>query len=64
MSVVKNANVLNSGSKKKSGGILRQAKSRKDPTSDADPVTEDELLQKEVITPDDVLRLNRVTESK
>lgn len=63
MSVVKNANVLNSGSKKKSGGILRQSK-RRDPTSDAsDPVTEDELLLKDVISPDDVLRLNRVTES-
>ncbi|GBN36199.1 Protein unc-119 B [Araneus ventricosus] len=63
MSVVKNANVINSGSKKKSGGILRQAKSRRDPASDADPITEEELLQKDVITPDDVLRLNKITEN-
>ncbi|KAF8764520.1 protein unc-119 homolog B-like [Argiope bruennichi] len=63
MSVVKNANVINSGSKKKSGGILRQAKSRRDPAADADPITEEELLQKDVITPDDVLRLNKVTEN-
>ncbi|KFM68352.1 Protein unc-119-like protein, partial [Stegodyphus mimosarum] len=63
MSVVKNANVLNSSSKKKSGGILRQAKSRRDQSAESDPITEEELLQKDVITPDDVLRLNRVTEN-
>ncbi|GIY70840.1 protein unc-119 homolog B, partial [Caerostris extrusa] len=34
-----------------------------DPSSDADPVTEEELLQKDVITPDDVLRLNKITEN-
>lgn len=63
MSAVKNP-VLNSASKKKSGGILRQAKSRRDQPADVEPLTEDDLLQKDIITPDDVLRLNRITESK
>lgn len=63
MSAVKNP-VLNSGSKKKSAGILRQGKSRRDAPADVEPLTEDDLLQKDIITPDDVLRLNRTTESK
>lgn len=63
MSAVKNP-VLNSASKKKSGGILRQAKSRRDQPADVEPLTEDDLLQKDIISPDDVLRLNRITESK
>lgn len=47
--------------KKKSGGFLtRQAKS-KDKTIDS--VTEDELLKRDAITPEEVLRLNRITES-
>lgn len=67
MSAVKNSNVAPSNppsSKKRSGGFLRQAKSRKDHPGDLEPVTEDELSMKESISPEDVLRLQKITESK
>lgn len=66
MSAVKNSNVAPSNppsSKKRSGGFLRQAKSRKDHPGDLEPVTEDELSMKESISPEDVLRLQKITES-
>ncbi|KAG0418206.1 hypothetical protein HPB47_005044 [Ixodes persulcatus] len=66
MSAVKNTNVAASNppsSKKRSGGFLRQAKSRKDHPADLEPVNEDELTKKDAITPDDVLRLQKITET-
>lgn len=66
MSAVKNSNVAASNppsSKKRSGGFLRQAKSRKDHPADLEPVSEDELTKKDAITPDDVLRLHKITEN-
>ena len=55
-----NTRTVSSAGKKKGGGFLaRQAKAKK-PGS----LTEEEILQKEIITPDDVLRLNKITESK
>ncbi|XP_013789135.1 protein unc-119 homolog B-like isoform X1 [Limulus polyphemus] len=66
MSNVRNTNLTNpsnSTSKKKSGGLPRQAKSRKDHPTDVEPVTEEELFQKEHITPEDVLRLPKITEN-
>ena len=44
--------------KKKEGFLRRQAKSK------TDIISEDELLKKETVTPDDVLRLGRSTESE
>ncbi len=47
------------GQKKKGGGYLaRQAKAKKT------AITEDELVAKESITPEDVLRLNRSTSGR
>ncbi|KAH9492172.1 hypothetical protein Btru_026485 [Bulinus truncatus] len=43
-------------SKKKEGFLRRQAKSK------IDPIAEEELLKKDVVTPDDVLRLSKCTE--
>ncbi|KAI8783289.1 protein unc-119 B-A [Biomphalaria glabrata] len=43
-------------SKKKEGFLRRQAKSK------CDPITEEELLKKDVVTPDDVLRLSKCTD--
>lgn len=69
MSVVKSSNITDTSgsvSKKKSGIMSgRQAKSRKDHShlSNQDASKEEELLQKEFIAPDDVLRLNKVTEN-
>lgn len=65
MSAVKNSNAPSNApsSKKRSGGFLRQAKSRKDHPADVEPVTEEELSKKDVITPDDVLRLQKITEN-
>ena len=56
-----NARNMNSaGSKKKGGGFLaRQAKAK----TDKKVITEEELLQKGFATADDVLRLNKITES-
>ena len=48
---------MRSASKKKGGGFLaRQAKAKK-------PITEEELLKKDVISPDDVTKLTKITES-
>uniref|UniRef100_A0A023FVM5 Putative photoreceptor synaptic vesicle protein n=1 Tax=Amblyomma parvum TaxID=251391 RepID=A0A023FVM5_AMBPA len=63
MSAVKNSNVPNPpSSKKRTGGFLRQAKSRKDHPADLEPITEEELATKEFISPEDVLRLQKITE--
>ena len=44
--------------KKKGGGFLaRQSKAKK-------TITEEELLKKDCVTPEDVLKLNKCTESK
>lgn len=49
--------------KKKGGGFLhRQAKAKK-ATNSTDTVTEDELLQKDALSPDDVLKLPKCTEN-
>ena len=48
--------------KKKEGFLKRQAKQSK--AASEVTVTEDELLQKDFVTPEDVLRLNKGTESK
>lgn len=42
--------------KKKGGGLSGLLRKEKE------PITEEELMKKDVICPDDVLRLNRVTE--
>lgn len=63
MSAVHNSAVAASNppsSKKRAGGFLRQARSRRD--QPANPVGEDELARKDAITPDDVLRLHKITE--
>lgn len=50
-----------SGGKKKGGGFLaRQAKAK----GDRKPITEEELLCKDKISPDDILALRGVSESK
>ena len=48
--------------KKKEGFLRRQAKQSK--AANEVTVTEDELLQKDFVTPEDVLRLNKGTDSK
>ena len=56
-----NTKTVSSASKKKGGSFLsRQAKAKKP----AGSVTEEELLQKDFITPEDVLKLTKITESK
>ena len=56
-----NSRNANSAGKKKGGGFLaRQAKARDKTTV----TTEEELLDKDFVSPDDVLRLNRITESE
>ena len=49
-----------SGREKKKGGgfLMRAAKSKKE------DVTEDQLLKKDVITPQDIVRLDKITESE
>ena len=44
--------------KKKEGFLARQAKAK-----NYDPISEDELLRKDIIAPDDVLRLHKISES-
>lgn len=44
----------------KKAGLLR--KHRKD--DEQDVVTEEQLIEKDVITPDDVIKLNKVTDCK
>lgn len=57
-----NSRNANAAGKKKGGGFLaRQAKAR---TGDRPVATEEELLDKDFVSPDDVLRLNRITESE
>ncbi|XP_046548914.1 protein unc-119 homolog B-like isoform X1 [Haliotis rubra] len=48
----------NSGKKKGGGFLSRQAKAK----SQTECVTEEELLKRDVVTPDDVLRLSKTTE--
>ena len=51
--------------KKKGGGFLhRQAKAKKATNNSTDTVTEEDILQKDAISPDDVLKLPKCTESK
>lgn len=53
-----NSNEETGRSKKKGGGFLaRQSKAKK-------TITEDELLKKDAVSPDDVLKLTKCTESK
>ena len=52
----------NSGGKKKGGSFLaRQAKARDKKTG---MITEEELLDRDIVTPDDILMLTRITESE
>lgn len=54
----------NSAGKKKGGGFLaRAAKAKSSDTSPKQTVTEEELLSKEYITPDDVLALNKIADN-
>ena len=56
-----NTKGVNSSGKKKGGGFLaRQAKQK----TDKKPLTEEEILQQGFATAEDVLRLNKITESK
>ena len=50
-----------SGREKKKGGgfLMRAAKSKK-----GDDVSEEQLLNKEVITPEDITKLDKITQSK
>ena len=53
-----NSNEDTGRAKKKGGGFLaRQSKAKK-------TITEEELLKKDAVTPDDVLKLTKCTESK
>ena len=45
--------------KKKEGFLTRQAKAK-----NFDPISEEELLRKDDVAPDDVLRLNKIAESR
>ena len=45
--------------KKKEGFLSRQAKAK-----NVEPITEEELLRKDIVLPEDVLRLNKISESK
>ena len=45
--------------KKKEGFLARQAKAK-----NFDPISEEELLRKDDVAPDDVLRLNKIAESR
>ncbi|XP_066952709.1 protein unc-119 homolog B [Macrobrachium rosenbergii] len=47
----------------KKKGVMRTAKSRKDVPSYDSPLTEEEALRKSVISPEDVLRLPKITEN-
>ena len=60
-------NTRNAGSagKKKGGGFLaRQAKAKDRKDKQNGTATEEELLDKECVTADDVLKLNKITESE
>ena len=48
--------------KKKGGGFLTRQAKAKDKAND--PISEEEILKKDSVTPDDVLRLNKITESQ
>lgn len=45
--------------KKKGGGLTGLLRKEQ-----KEPITEEELMRKDIITPEDVLRLNKVTDSK
>nr|XP_053646146.1 protein unc-119 homolog B-like isoform X1 [Cherax quadricarinatus] len=47
----------------KKKGVMRTAKSRKDVPNYDTPLSEEEALMKSVISPEDVLRLNKITEN-
>lgn len=51
--------------KKKSGGLLRQSKTKKETMTISDNqmhMTEEELLLKPYITPDDIMSLTKITD--
>ena len=60
-----NSRNANSAGKKKGGGFLsRQANKAKAGDKNTVVTTEEELLDKDFVSPEDVLRLNRITESE
>lgn len=50
--------------KKKGGGFLSRQAKNKDKGHQLECISEDELLKKDNICPDDVLRLTKITESE
>ena len=50
-----------SGPKKKGGGFLSRQAKTKDKTAPIEPITEEELLRKDVISPDEVLRFQQIS---
>lgn len=64
MSANANRNSNNTGKKKGGGFLARQAKARhSDNTNRGPPITEEEIMEHEHVSPDDVLRLNKITEN-
>ena len=62
-----NAKSASAGKKKGGGFLARQAKAKSDKKSDnsnKENITEEDILQKEYCSPDDVLKLTNITESK
>ena len=57
-------NTSSSGKKKGGGFLSRQVKTKRGPEASGPAVTEEELLKKPTVSPDDILKLDRVTESK
>jgi hypothetical protein len=55
-----NVKTASTGKKKGGGFLARQAKAK----TDKNQVTEEELLQRDSISPDDVLKLHKISESK
>lgn len=53
-----------SAGKKKGGGFLSRQVKAKDKHNDLDYLSEEELLKKDSICPEDVLRLPKISESK
>ena len=66
MSASANRNSNNTGKKKGGGFLARQAKAKSDKSDSSNKqcIAEEELLKKDKISPDDVLKLNKITESK
>ncbi|XP_071946286.1 protein unc-119 homolog B-like [Antedon mediterranea] len=52
-----------SSGKKKGGGFLHRQVKKKVTKPDTEPMTEEDLLQRDVVSPDDVLRLIKCTEN-